>query len=144
MNLLRWGLAMSGWTALAAAILLPEAGALRVLVTTVFLLVCPGLAAARWARPTCGWTGRRTAVLDTAVLAVVLSMSLALLAAEVLFLSGAFTATRVFLVLAVVTSVLALLPRPGGRDHRAPQAGPEPGPSPVAAHPADPPAAGTP
>lgn len=127
---LRWGLALSGWSALAAAVFLPEASALRVLVTTVFLLGCPGLAATRWARPSSLRLREadRTVLLETAVLALVLSASLSVLVAGFLFLSGMFTTTRALLGLAVVTSVLALLPRPGGRWRRAPRAAPDDGP----------------
>ncbi|MET7691764.1 hypothetical protein ABZT06_27920 [Streptomyces sp. NPDC005483] len=122
--LLRWGLALSGWSALAAVTLLPDADDLRVVVTTVFLLVCPGLAASRWARPGSARPTDRAAVLETGVLTVVLSLSLAVLVVEPMFLSDTFTVTRALLALAAATSVLALLPKSGGRRHRAPRAVP--------------------
>ncbi|WP_328666725.1 hypothetical protein OG905_06925 [Streptomyces sp. NBC_00322] len=114
MTSLRWGLAASGWLALAATV--ASAGTpLRVVVTAVFLLVCPGLAAVGPVRPE-AWRGNgRVAVLEVAVLSVVLSLSLSVLVAEAFFLTGTFSARRALLALAVLTSVLALMPRRGGK-----------------------------
>jgi hypothetical protein len=109
MTSLRWGLAASGWLALAATEL-PAANPLRVIVTAVFLVVCPGLAAVRpvqrAARRGPGWG----VVLEPAVLSVVLSLSLSVLVAEAFFLSHTFTAGRALLALAVLTTVLAMAP----------------------------------
>jgi quinol-cytochrome oxidoreductase complex cytochrome b subunit len=140
MTALRRGLALSGWAALAAVAFLPDGGVLRLVVTTVFLLVCPGLAASRWARSAPARATDRTAVLETGVLTVVLSMSLAVLAVEPMFLSDTFTVTRALLALAVATSVLALLPKPGGRRRRAPRAVPGASPRTAAFDQAEPPA----
>ncbi|WP_327319398.1 hypothetical protein [Streptomyces sp. NBC_01235] len=132
---LRCGLAVSGWLAVAAETELSAGSALRALVTAVFLLVCPGLAAARWARSAeereIGWT----AILETAVLAVVVSLALSVLAVVPFYLNGAFTTLRVLMALAVVTSSLALLPLPGRAGPRALRAAPDPDP---VAPPADP------
>ncbi|MFE1439892.1 hypothetical protein [Streptomyces sp. NPDC058739] len=125
MTFRRWGLALSGWAALAAVTFLPDGQVLRAVVTTAFLLVCPGLAAARWARPRALRVRDRTALLETGVLALTLSVSMAALVAEALFLWDAFTVTRVLLALACVTSVLALLPGPG-RGRPASRAVPDP------------------
>jgi FtsH-binding integral membrane protein len=122
---LRCGLAVSGWLAWAAVDSLPDGAAVRVLVTTVFLLLCPGLAAARWARPT---GSRRAVALATAVLAVAISVSLSVLVVVAFYLSGAFTTTRVLIALAVVTTGLALFPRPGEPHARAPRAAPDDAP----------------
>jgi hypothetical protein len=119
MNVRRVGLALSGWVA-AAFTALPPAMFLRVAVVTGFLAVCPGLAAVRWVRPT--GTVRdpdRVALLESCVLAVVLSLTLSVLVAEVLFLAGAFTLVGAVLILAAVTSVLALAPYPGGKSRNA-------------------------
>ncbi|MGW1490327.1 hypothetical protein [Streptomyces sp. NPDC002402] len=114
MTWLRWVLAVSGWLALAATV--PPAGTpLRVVVTAVFLLVCPGLAAVGPVRPAARRGAGRVEVLEVAVLSVVLSLSLSVLVAEAFFLSGTFTARRALLALAVLTSVLALMPRSGGK-----------------------------
>ncbi|GAA2629671.1 hypothetical protein [Streptomyces vastus] len=123
---LRWGLALSGWLAVAVT-LLPDAGALRVVVTTVFMLVCPGLAAARWAWPAASRGAGWTVALEAAALAVVLSMSLSLIAVEPFYLSGTFTTTRVLIALAVVTSGLALFPRTGEARPWRPRAAPDGG-----------------
>jgi hypothetical protein len=125
---LRWGLALSGWVALAVVTFLPDALVLRATVTTAFLLACPGLAASRWARSGVRRLTDRTAVLETGVLALVLSLSMAVLVVEPLFLGGAFTVTRALLALAAVTSVLALLPRPGGARRQKPRGAPDPDP----------------
>lgn len=111
MTFLRRGLVVSGWPAFAAAMLLPDANPLRVFVTAAFLVTCPGLAAVWTVRPTALPASGPAAVLEAAVLSVVLSLSLAVLVAEALFLSGTFTAGRALLVLAVLTSALALVPR---------------------------------
>ncbi|MFF2361516.1 hypothetical protein ACFVU0_02135 [Streptomyces sp. NPDC058122] len=118
MTSLRWGLALSGWVTLAVVTLLPDALVLRGVVTTAFLLVCPGLAASRWARPGAVRARDRTALLETGVLAPTLSVSMAVLVVEPLFLLDAFTVTRALLALAAVTSALTLLPRRGGWRHR--------------------------
>ncbi|MFF5955363.1 NAD(P)-binding domain-containing protein [Streptomyces luteogriseus] len=117
----RWGwpsriaLALSGWLALAATLALPDAGVVRMLVVCVFLLLCPGAAATRWAKPT-PWHGKGwPLVVETAFLAVLLSLCLAVLAVEPFYLTGTFTSTRVIITLAALTSLLALLPPPGGR-----------------------------
>ncbi|MFF0200222.1 hypothetical protein [Streptomyces sp. NPDC005017] len=122
---LRWGLALSGWAALAVVTFLPDAPVLRAVVTTAFLLVCPGLAASRWARPGAVRVTDRTRVLETGGLALTLSVSMAVLVAAPLFLWDAFTVTRALLALAAATSVLALLPGPG-RGRRARRAVPDP------------------
>ncbi|NUK05616.1 DUF1616 domain-containing protein [Streptomyces lunaelactis] len=114
MMLRRWGLAASGWLALAATV--PPAGTpLRVFVTAVFLLVCPGLAAVQSLRPAARRSRDPAELLEAAVLSVVVSLSLSVLVAEALFLSGTFTARRALLALAVLTSLLALVPRPGSK-----------------------------
>ncbi|MFF8535676.1 hypothetical protein ACN6K9_000721 [Streptomyces sp. SAS_267] len=124
----RWGLALSGWVALAVVTLLPDALVLRAVVTTAFLLVCPGLAASRWARSRVRRLRDRTAVLETGVLALTLSLSMAVLVVEPLFLGGAFTVTRALLALAAATSVLALLPLPGEGRRQKPRDVPDPDP----------------
>jgi hypothetical protein len=109
----RLGLALSGWAA-AAFTVLPAAAFPRVLVVAAFLLVCPGTAALRWVRPPGEERDpERVAVLESGVLAVVLSLALSVLVAEALFVTGIFTLARALLILAALTSVLALLPSPG-------------------------------
>ncbi|MFE4699120.1 hypothetical protein ACFRIC_18830 [Streptomyces sp. NPDC056738] len=128
MTSLRWGLALSGWVTLAVVTLLPDALVLRGVVATAFLLACPGLAASRWARPGAVRASDRTALLETGVLTPTLSVSMAVLVVEPLFLWDAFTVTRALVVLAAVTSVLTLLPRRGGWSRRASRAAGNPAP----------------
>ncbi|MFI6421521.1 hypothetical protein ACIBG6_29460 [Streptomyces sp. NPDC050842] len=114
----RLGLAASGWLALLATTL-PDAAPVRVAVVTAFLLACPGLAALRVLRPAGSplW-GNPAAALETALVSLVLGLATATLVAVALFLGGVFTATRSLLVLAVLTSVLALLPGRSGARNR--------------------------
>ncbi|MFF8511024.1 hypothetical protein ACF064_23325 [Streptomyces sp. NPDC015492] len=114
----RLALAASGWLALLATGL-PDAHPVRVAAVTLFLLVCPGLAAQLALRPAVAWRrpGHSAVVLEPALVTLVLGLALTTLVAVVLFLGGVFTATRSLLVLAALTSVLALLP------HRAAVAG---------------------
>jgi hypothetical protein len=116
MTFRRLALALSGWVAVAVTALPPTAFP-RMLVVTVFLFVCPGLAGVRWARP----PGRvrdpyRVAALESWVLVLVLSLTLWVLVAEALLLAGVFTLVRALLVLATLTCALALVPRP--EEHR--------------------------
>ncbi|MFE1548696.1 hypothetical protein [Streptomyces sp. NPDC058718] len=117
-TLARLGLAASGWLALLATAL-PAASPARVAAVTVFLLVCPGLAAVLALRPTAPGRGMpRYAALEAPLLALTLGLALATLVAVGLFLGGAFTTTRALVALAAVTSVLALLPRRHGARER--------------------------
>ncbi|MET8222657.1 hypothetical protein ACWERY_11920 [Streptomyces sp. NPDC004082] len=125
MTSLRLGLALSGWAALAVVTFLPDALILRVVVTTAFLIACPGLAASRRARAGTVGATDRTAVLEGGVLAVTVSLSMAVLVAVPLFLSDAFTVTRALLALAAATTVLALMTWPGGHRRRAPRVTPD-------------------
>jgi hypothetical protein len=119
---LRLGLAASGWLALLATAL-PDASPVRVAAVTVFLLVCPGLAAQLALRPSglLRRAGHPAAALEAALLTLVLGLALTTLVAVVLFLGGVFTATRSLLVLATLTAVLALLPRRSRARNRGPQ-----------------------
>ncbi|MEV7215321.1 glycoside hydrolase family 16 protein [Kitasatospora cineracea] len=128
----RWPLLLagSGWIALAATAL-PAADPLRVAAVTAFLLGCPGTAAVRLARPAL----RPGEWWSTAVLAVAVSAALTALVTETLYLARQFTAARVVLVLAALTTALALAVRrqpprpprppgdPGGAAGRGPGRG---------------------
>ncbi|MEV3967575.1 hypothetical protein AB0K68_05465 [Streptomyces sp. NPDC050698] len=126
---LRIALALSGWLALAATLALPDAGVPRLLIICSFLLLCPGFAATRWARPT-PWHDRGWPFfVETALLAVALSLCLGVLAVEPFYLTESFTTTRVIVALAVMTSLLALLPTPGTRRPGARPTAPDDAPS---------------
>ncbi|AUG81119.1 hypothetical protein CFP65_6463 [Kitasatospora sp. MMS16-BH015] len=104
-------LAASGWSALAATALDPGSP-LRALVTGLFLLGCPGAAVVRAAWPGAG--GRSFGPLGAVVLSVTLSSALSAVTAVGLYLAGAFTPGRLIVLLAGLTTVLALLRRRGG------------------------------
>ena len=119
------GLAVSGWVALAATTL-PAADPLRVLVVTLFLVLCPGAAAVRLAAPAPDPRNRSAAVLETGVLTVALSLSIGALVAEGFFLSRSFSTARAVAVLAVLTTLMALLGLHGARFRRPRGAGRDP------------------
>ncbi|MFD8152225.1 hypothetical protein ACFV28_15930 [Streptomyces sp. NPDC059720] len=112
---LRIGLALSGWIALAAVSLLPDAGVLRLIVVCVFLFLCPGIAAARWCGPSPWRAGSRPFALESAFLPVALSLCLDVFVVVPFYLGEAYGTTRVLGTLAALTTVLALLPVPGTR-----------------------------
>ncbi|MFB8167286.1 glycoside hydrolase family 16 protein [Kitasatospora purpeofusca] len=103
--------ALLGWAAVAATAL-PAGSPPRVAVTAAFVLAGPG-AAALLGRPTIA----RAAGPDrwaAAVLVLALSLALAVLTAVGLMLGGVFSARTALLVLAAVSTLLAVLPdRPG-------------------------------
>ncbi|MFJ1702659.1 family 16 glycosylhydrolase [Kitasatospora sp. NPDC088346] len=122
-------LGLSGWFALLTT-LLPPADPARVAVTGAFLLVCPGaavlLASPPRIRAATDWPDR----LATAAFAVALSLAIATVTAVALFLAHAFTLGRALGALALLTTLLVLLP--GGRP-TAPGGGrPEPDGPPAA------------
>lgn len=108
-------LLVSGWLALAAT-LLPAASFERIVPTVAFLVLAPGAALVGMQRRLGRWKrGRQTEPgerdrLESTVLAVVLSLSLATLVSEGFFIGHAFTLTRAMAALAGITSVAALFP----------------------------------
>lgn len=102
-------LAASGWAALAATAL-PALSPPRVAVTLAFLAVCPGTAVLRIAAKTGHEDAARPEPLLAAALAVAVSLALATLVSEALFLAGGFTMPRCVMALSSLTTVLALLP----------------------------------
>ena len=101
----RWLLAGSGWIALAS-MQLPAADPLRVLLVTLFLVVCPGAAAVRAAAPAPDSRHRTSALLETGTLTVAASLAIGAIVAEAFFLGHAFTAARAVTALAAITTVL--------------------------------------
>ncbi|WP_369194800.1 hypothetical protein [Streptomyces djakartensis] len=125
---LRLGLALSGWIALAAAHLLPDASALRLIVVCAFLFLCPGVAATRWSGPSPWRSGGRPFAVESVFLPVVLSLCLDVFVVVPFYLGGAYGTTGVLSTLAAVTTLLALLPVPGRRrpGERAAEPGDDP------------------
>ncbi|MGW3990982.1 hypothetical protein [Streptomyces sp. NPDC004830] len=124
---LRIGLALSGWIALAAAHLLPDASVPRLVVVCAFLLLCPGAAATRWSGPSPWPVGGRPFAVESAFLPVVLSLCLDVLVVVPFYLGGAYGTTPVLSTLAAVTTLLALLPVPDRRRRAEPGAEPPDG-----------------
>ncbi|MCX4749930.1 glycoside hydrolase family 16 protein [Kitasatospora sp. NBC_01287] len=121
----RIALALTGWLALLATAL-PAGHPVRIGVLVAFVLCCPGAAAVR---PRARRRAGAADVLEDLVLAVVLSLALGALVAEAFYLNHAFTVRRALLVLAVLTSLLALRPerwRPWRRRGRGAGAGAAP------------------
>ncbi|GAA2821224.1 glycoside hydrolase family 16 protein [Kitasatospora sp. CM 4170] len=115
--------ALCGWIALAAQ-LLPAGNPLRAVAAGIFLLAGPGAAAVAWARPGPSWRDRGPGRVSAAALTVTVSLALTMLTAEALFFTHNFTVGRAVLALAVLTTLLTVLPR------RFPAA-PAPAPAPV-------------
>lgn len=107
----RIALAATGWLAFAAT-LLPEASPERIVSTLGFLVLAPGAACV-------GLYHRmdhaRGDVLEDLAFAVMLSLGLAALISEALYLAHVFTLDRALAVLAALTTLAALCP---GRTRR--------------------------
>ncbi|MGW6912417.1 glycoside hydrolase family 16 protein [Kitasatospora sp. NPDC054939] len=102
-------LALSGWCALAATAL-PAGNPLRVAAVLLFLLTAPGAAMVLRARTVPVRSGARSDVLATAALAVALSAAAATVTATALYLAQALTVPRALGALALVTTLLVVLP----------------------------------
>jgi len=111
-------LAASGWIALAATTL-PPFSVLRVVVTLLFIAVCPGIAAVRIARPFTPASTDKCERLFNAAVVVSASLALTTTASESLLLAGVFTMPRGVMALAAVTTLLAVVPGVGTRDPQA-------------------------
>ncbi|MEU5656148.1 hypothetical protein ABZ802_11080 [Streptomyces sp. NPDC047737] len=101
----RTALALSGWAALAATAL-PGGAPLRWIPVLLFVCLGPGLALL-YPRPAPLRPGAR---LEAAALAAPLGLSLAVLTATALFLAESFSGTAFLVVLAVLTTLAAVLP----------------------------------
>jgi len=105
----RWGLALSGWVALAAT-RLPAGSPPRVIVALAFVLLCPGAAAVRLGDAVLRRAGLRIDRLEAFVLSVALSLAVGALVTEAFFLTATYTTTRAMVALAAFTTVAALCP----------------------------------
>jgi hypothetical protein len=109
-------LAASGWLALACT-LFPAGSVERIVPTVAFLALGPGAACLGALRRLTGGSAPSDDRLEEWVIAVVVSLSLATLVSEALFLAHGFTLPRAMLVLAGLTSAAALAPgRSAGHD----------------------------
>ena len=107
----RIALALTGWITLAAT-RLPDASPARVAIAALFLLSCPGLALVRIPAAVRARCGRPLEPLETAVLAVALSLAAGALVTEAFYLTDSFTPARAGAALALLTSIAALCPVP--------------------------------
>ncbi|GGK52848.1 hypothetical protein HS048_30845 [Planomonospora sp. ID91781] len=110
MNTIRWPLlllASSGWLALLTTET-PGGAPLRVTVTVVFLLTCPGAAVLALFRPLLAPRDHTGDAMESIALTVALSVALGILVSEAFFMTGAFTVYRVLTALATITSLAAL------------------------------------
>ena len=106
----RYVLALSGWLALAAT-LLPAASIERILPTIAFLAIAPGAALVGLRRRRSrGDAAPEPEQLEDAVLTVAVSLSLAVLVSEGLFVGHAFSMPRAMAALAALTTAAALVP----------------------------------
>lgn len=105
-------LAVSGWIAFAAT-LLPAASPERILPTAAFLVLGPGAACVGLRHRLD--QGTAADGLEDFTLTFVVSLGLGALVSEALYLGHAFTTPRAMAVLAVITTVAALIPGRGER-----------------------------
>ncbi|MFC4060507.1 hypothetical protein ACFOWE_19560 [Planomonospora corallina] len=111
MNTSRWPLlllATSGWLTLLVATQATGAAPLRVTVTVVYLLTCPGAAVLAFFRPLLSPRDHTGDAMESLALTLALSVALGILVSEVFFMTGTFTVYRALTVLATITSLAAL------------------------------------
>ncbi|MEU8510278.1 hypothetical protein AB0C76_01645 [Kitasatospora sp. NPDC048722] len=101
-------LAVSGWVALAATTLPPALLPLRAVVAASFLLLCPGAAALRLTHP--ARAGHRRDPLEAAVLTVAFSIAIDTAVAEVFFFTRSISTARAVGAVALITSLMVLVP----------------------------------
>ncbi|MFJ9604823.1 family 16 glycosylhydrolase [Kitasatospora sp. NPDC101176] len=118
-----WALALSGWAALAVYAL-ADADPVRVAVAGAFLLLCPGLAAVRSARPALAARGAPMDPLEYWVLAVALSLAVDTVIIVGFYLAGGLISGWALGAVAAATTLLAL-PQCRPRGRRPPPDGPD-------------------
>ncbi|MFI6296400.1 hypothetical protein ACIBEJ_32745 [Nonomuraea sp. NPDC050790] len=101
-------LGLSGWVAVLVGHL-AAGSAVRVVVTIVFLVLCPGAAVLGLVRPLLGRRDHTGDAMESAALAFAISVGLGMLVSEAYFLTGTFTMDRALITLAAATSAVSLL-----------------------------------
>ncbi|MEE1787361.1 hypothetical protein PUR71_31330 [Streptomyces sp. SP17BM10] len=101
-------LTVSGWVALAATTLPAPLLPLRAVVVAAFLLLCPGAAALRVTHAV--RAGRRRDPLEAVVLTVAFSIAIDTAVAEVFFFTRSISTARAVGAVALITSLLVLVP----------------------------------
>ncbi|MFF5208967.1 hypothetical protein [Streptosporangium sp. NPDC000396] len=110
MNTSRWPtllLAVSGWLALLAT-QAAGGGVLRVAVSLIFLLTCPGAAVLALVHPFLGPRDHTGDAMESMALTLAISVALGIIVSEAFFLSGTFTMPAAMATLAAITSAAAL------------------------------------
>ncbi|MGV9595286.1 hypothetical protein ACWDR1_01325 [Streptosporangium sandarakinum] len=100
-------LALTGWLALLVTHV-ADPSFLRVTVTIVFMLTCPGAAVLALARPLFGRRDHAGDATESTALALALSVAIGMIVSEAFFMSGTFTTDRAMIALASITTVAAL------------------------------------
>ncbi|MFJ2031634.1 hypothetical protein [Streptosporangium sp. NPDC087985] len=106
----RWPLlllATTGWLTLLVT-QVAGVGPLRVTVSVVFLLTCPGAAVLALARPLLGRRDHTGDAMESMALTLALSVSTGIIVSEAFFMSGTFTMRAAVTALAAVTSAASL------------------------------------
>ncbi|MFD9940599.1 hypothetical protein ACFWYW_16485 [Nonomuraea sp. NPDC059023] len=100
-------LGLSGWVAVLVGHL-AAGSAVRVVVTILFLVLCPGAAVLGLVRPLLGRRDHTGDAMESGALAFAISVGLGMLVSEAYFLTSTFTMDRALITLAAITSAAAL------------------------------------
>lgn len=100
-------LGLSGWLAVLVGHL-AAGSAVRVVVTILFLVLCPGAAVLGLVRPLLGRRDHTGDAMESGALAFAISVGLGMLVSEAYFLTSTFTMDRALITLAAITTAAAL------------------------------------
>ncbi|MFI9558686.1 hypothetical protein [Nonomuraea endophytica] len=100
-------LGLSGWLAVLVGHL-AAGSAVRVVVTILFLVLCPGAAVLGLVRPLLGRRDHTGDAMESGALAFAISVGLGMLVSEAYFLTSTFTLDRALITLAAITSLASL------------------------------------
>ncbi|MEV4889535.1 hypothetical protein AB0K48_09110 [Nonomuraea sp. NPDC055795] len=100
-------LGLSGWLAVLVGHL-AAGSAVRVVVTILFLVLCPGAAVLGLVRPLLGRRDHTGDAMESGALAFAISVGLGMLVSEAYFLTSTFTMDRALITLAAITSAASL------------------------------------
>lgn len=107
----RWPLlllAASGWLTLWVTTEAAPGGPLRVIVSVLFLLVCPGASIMALVRPLLGRRDHSGDAMETVALTLAISIGLGMLVSELYFMTGTFEMESTLSVLAGITTTASL------------------------------------
>src|SRR5690606_18066482 len=101
-------LAASGWLTLWVTTEAAPGGPLRVIVSVLFLLVCPGASIMALVRPLLGRRDHSGDAMETVALTLAISIGLGMLVSELYFMTGTFEMESTLSVLAGITTTASL------------------------------------